>query len=304
MIKNFQGKTAVLTGAASGFGLECARIAASRGMNVVMVDIQKDALAAAEAEIQAPGARTLARVVDVANPEAVDALARETKAAFGAPHFVFNNAGVGAGGLIWENSVQDWQWVLGVNLWGVINGVRAFTPMMLEAARADAGFEGHIVNTASMAGLLTPPNMGIYNAAKAAVVSLTETMYQDLRLVTDQIGASLLCPYFVPTGITHSERNRPADGAASQALTKSQQIGQAMTEKAVTSGKITAAKVAQKVFKAISADQFYVFSHESPKALGNITHRMQNIVAMQNPADPFLETPEIGARLRQQLRGG
>ena len=194
--------------------------------------------------------------------------------------------------------------MLGVDLWGVIHGVRLFVPMMLEAAAQDPTWRGHVTNTASMAGLLTPPNMGIYNAAKAAVVSLTETMYQDLRLVTDQIGASLLCPYFVPTGITHSERNRPADGAASQALTKSQQIGQAMTEKAVTSGKITAAEVAQKVFKAISADQFYVFSHESPKALGNITHRMQNIVAMKNPADPFLETPEIGARLRQQLRGG
>jgi hypothetical protein len=108
----------------------------------------------------------------------------------------------------------------------------------------------------------------------------------------------------VPTGISHSERNRPADGAASKGLTKSQQIGLAMIEKAVTSGKITAAEVAQKVFRAITANQFYVFSHESPKALGNITHRMQNIVAMENPADPFLETPEIGARLRQQLRGG
>ena len=136
------------------------------------------------------------------------------------------------------------------------------------------------------------------------VVSLTETMYQDLRLVTDQIGASLLCPYFVPTGIIHSERNRPTDGAAAKTLTKSQQIGQALLEKAVTGGKITAAEVAQKVFKAISADQFYVFSHESPKALGNITHRMQNIVAMNNPADPFLETPEIGVRLRAQLRAG
>ena len=132
------------------------------------------------------------------------------------------------------------------------------------------------------------------------MVSLTETMYQDLKLVSDQIGASLLCPYFVPTGINSSERNRPAGQAAP--LTKSQLIGQAMSNKAVTSGKVTAAEVAHKVFKAISDNQFYVFSHESPKALGNVTSRMENIVAMKNPADPFLATPELGAKLREQLR--
>ncbi len=304
MIQDFKDKTAVLTGAGSGFGLECARIGAARGMNLVLVDVQQDALDKAAAEMTAAGAQVMARKVDVSDAAQMEALAADVKARFGAPHFVFNNAGVGAGGLVWENSVADWNWVLGVDLWGVIHGVRLFVPMMLEAAAQDPAWRGHVTNTASMAGLLTPPNMGIYNAAKAAVVSLTETMYQDLRLVTDQIGASLLCPYFVPTGIIHSERNRPTDGAAAKTLTKSQQIGQALLEKAVTGGKITAAEVAQKVFKAISADQFYVFSHESPKALGNITHRMQNIVAMKNPADPFLETPEIGARLRAQLRAG
>jgi len=171
--------------------------------------------------------------------------------------------------------------------------------MMLEAAAKDPSYRGHITNTASMAGLLTPPNMGIYNAAKAAVVSLTETMYQDLNLVTDQIGASLLCPYFVPTGITRSERNRP-NVAKDVTLTKSQMIGQAMTDKAVSSGKITAAEVAHKVFEAISANQFYVYSH--PKALGNVRSRMENMVAGVNPADPFLERPEIGEKLRAQLR--
>ena len=304
MIQDFQGKTAVLTGAGSGFGLECARIGAARGMNLVLVDVQQDALDQAEAEMKATGAEVMARRVDVSSAEQMEQLAAAVKERFGAPHFVFNNAGVGHGGLVWENTVADWDWVLGVDLWGVIHGVRLFVPMMLEAASKDPAWRGHVTNTASMAGLLTPPNMGIYNAAKAAVVSLTETMYQDLRLVTDQIGASLLCPYFVPTGIIHSERNRPTDGAAAKTLTKSQQIGQALLEKAVTGGKITTAEVAQKVFKAISADQFYVFSHESPKALGNITHRMQNIVAMNNPADPFLETPEIGVRLRAQLRAG
>lgn len=299
MIQDFKDKTAVLTGAASGFGLECARIAAQRGMNLVLVDVQADALAAAEAELQALGARTLACRVDVSKPAAVDELAQQVRAAFGAPHFVFNNAGVGAGGLIWENSVQDWEWVLGVNLWGVIHGVRAFTPMMLEAARADPAWQGHIVNTASMAGLLTPPNMGIYNVSKHAVVALTETLYQDLRLVTDQVSASVLCPYFVPTGIGHSERNRPADLPAAQ-MTASQRISQAMTDKAVGSGKVTAAEVARDVFEAIAHDRFYIFSH--PKALGNVKSRMDAILETRNPPDPFAERPEIGAQLRAALR--
>lgn len=190
MIQDFKGKTAVLTGAGSGFGLECARIGAARGMNLVLVDVQQDALDKAKAEMEAAGVQVLARKVDVSNAAQMQALADAVKERFGAPHFVFNNAGVGAGGLVWENSVSDWEWVLGVDLWGVIHGVRLFTPMMLEAAAKDPSYRGHITNTASMAGLLTPPNMGIYNAAKAAVVSLTETMYQDLNLVTDQIGAS------------------------------------------------------------------------------------------------------------------
>jgi NAD(P)-dependent dehydrogenase (short-subunit alcohol dehydrogenase family) len=209
MIQDFKGKTAVLTGAGSGFGLECARIGAARGMNLVLVDVQQDALDKAQ---RRDGSRRRARcwrARSMCPTRQMEALAAAVKERFGAPHFVFNNAGVGAGGLVWENSVADWEWVLGVDLWGVIHGVRLFVPMMLEAAAKDPAYRGHITNTASMAGLLTPPNMGIYNAAKAAVVSLTETMYQDLNLVTDQIGASLLCPYFVPTGITSSERNRP-----------------------------------------------------------------------------------------------
>jgi len=299
MIQDFKGKTAVLTGAGSGFGLECARIGAARGMNLVLVDVQQDALDTAQAEMESAGAQVLARKVDVSSAVQMDALAHAVQERFGAPHFVFNNAGVGAGGLVWENSVADWEWVLGVDLWGVVHGVRLFTPMMLAAAAKDPAYRGHIVNTASMAGLLTPPNMGIYNAAKAAVVSLTETLYQDLSLVTDQIGASLLCPYFVPTGITSSDRNRPGSLPRDE-LTKSQLIGQAMSNKAVSSGKVTAAEVASKVFDAITANQFYVYSH--PKALGNVRSRMENIVAGTNPADPFLERPDIGAGLRAALR--
>ncbi len=299
MIADFQGKTAVLTGAGSGFGLECARLGAAQGMNLVLVDVQPDALARASQELQATGATVMARQVDVSDAGAMETLGREVGARFGAPHFVFNNAGVAAGGLVWENTVQDWQWVLGVNLWGVINGVRVFTPMMLDAARADPAYRGHIVNTASMAGLLTPPNMGIYNTSKHAVVSLSETLYQDLRLVTDQIGASVLCPYFVPTGISASERNRPA-GLAGQAPTRSQLIGQAMSEKAVGSGKVSAADVALKVFEAVRQGQFYIYSH--PQALGAVQVRLEDVLNARNPTDPFAHKPELGAQLREQLR--
>ena len=187
-LSHSQGRTAVVTGAGSGFGLETCRLAARLGMNVVLADVMAEPLAAAAAEVEALGAQALPVRVDVRHAAEIEELGEAVRGRFGPPHFVFNNAGVGAGGLVWENTVADWEWVLGVDLWGVIHGVRLFTPMMLEAAAKDPGYRGHITNTASMAGLLTPPNMGIYNAAKAAVVSLTETMYQDLNLVTDQIG--------------------------------------------------------------------------------------------------------------------
>lgn len=299
MIKDFSGKTAVLTGAGSGFGLECARIGAKLGMNLVLVDVQQDALDKAEAEMKAAGAQVLARRVDVSSAQQMESLAAEVKSRFGAPHFVFNNAGVGAGGLVWENSLKDWEWVLGVNVYGVVHGVRLFTPMMLEAARQDPEYRGHIVNTASMAGLLAPPNMGIYNVSKHAVVSLTETLYQDLSLVTDQVSASVLCPFFVPTGINQSHRNRPGELAAEKP-TKSQLIGQAMSDKAVGSGKITAADVAQKVFDAVAANRFYIYSH--PKAINSVQTRLEDIMLARNPTDPFKDKPEIGAQLKQALR--
>ena len=301
MITEFAGKTAVLTGAGSGFGLECARIAAERGMRLVLLDVQQDALDRAVAELSSKTTHCLARRVDVSDAAQMQQVANDVLRDFGAPNFVFNNAGVAAGGLIWENSLDDWNWVLGVNLWGVVHGVRLFTPMMLDAAHRDPTYQGHVVNTASMAGLLTPPNMGIYNVSKHAVVSLTETLYQDLRLVTDQISASVLCPYFVPTGISQSHRNRPSHLGA-EAPTKSQMIGQAMSDKAVGSGKVSAAEVAHKVFSSIEDDQFYIYSH--PKALGNVQHRMEAIVSGHNPPDPFAERPDIGDNLRQALRAG
>ena len=301
MITNFKNKTAVLTGAGSGFGLECARIGSRLGMKLVLVDVQQEALDKAAAEMQAAGAQVLAMKVDVSKASEMEALGRAVQQRFGAPHFVFNNAGVGAGGLIWENSVQDWEWVIGVNLMGVVHGVRVFTPMMLEAAKKDPAYQGHIVNTASMAGLLNAPNMGIYGASKHAVVSISETLYQDLALVTDQIGASVLCPFFVPTGITQSQRNRPAElKTEGTQPTRSQLVGQAMSDKAVGSGKVSAADVAQKVFDAVAANQFYIYSH--PKAIGSVQVRLEDIMLARNPTDPFKQKPEIGVELKRALR--
>ncbi len=299
MMDNFAGKTAVLTGAGSGFGLECARIGARLGMRLVLIDVQQDALDAVAAEARSAGCEVLERRVDVSDAAQMEQLAADVQQRFGAPHLVFNTAGVGSGGLVWENSVKDWEWVLGVNLWGVIHGVRLFTPMMLAAAQADPAWRGHIVNTASMAGLVTAPNMGVYNVSKHAVVALSESLYQDLALVTDQIGASVLCPFFVPTGIGQSHRNRPATLAGAPA-TQSQRVGQSMTDKAVGRGKVTATEVAQKVFDAAAEGQFYIYSH--PRSLGSVQVRMEDIVQARNPTDPFAAKPELGEQLRAALR--
>ena len=299
MIRDFKGKTAVLTGAGSGFGLECARIGARLGMNLVLVDVQQDALSAATLEMQAAGAQVLSFKLDVSSATQMEAMGAAVLERFGAPHLVFNNAGVGSGGLIWENSVKDWEWVLGVNVMGVAHGVRIFTPMMLDAAKKDAAWQGHIVNTASMAGLLNAPNMGVYNVSKHAVVSLSETLYQDLSLVTDQISASVLCPFFVATGISQSHRNRPTDLRGSKP-TQSQLIGQAMSEKAVSSGKVSAAHVAQLVFDAVASNQFYIYSH--PKAIKSVQTRLEDIVQIRNPTDPFAGKPELGQQLKDALR--
>jgi NAD(P)-dependent dehydrogenase (short-subunit alcohol dehydrogenase family) len=301
MITDFKNKTAVLTGAGSGFGLECARIGAKLGMNLVLADVQQDALDKAAAEISALGAQVLPFKLDVSKADQVEALGAATFEHFGAPHFVFNNAGVGSGGLIWENSLKDWEWVVGVNIMGVAHGVRVFTPMMLQASKKDPAYQGHIVNTASMAGLLNAPNMGVYNVSKHAVVALSETLYQDLRLVTDQVSASVLCPFFVPTGISQSHRNRPEEFKQRGIKpTKSQMIGQAMSDKAVGSGKVSAADVAQMVFDAIEQDRFYIYSH--PKAIASVQTRLEDIMMARNPTDPFMHKPEIGLELKKALR--
>ena len=298
-MKQFAGRVAVITGAGSGLGREFASTAAGLGMKLVLADIDKGALERVTDELQAGGAEVLSMVVDVGKGEHVEELADAAMIRFHGVHLVFNNAGVGAGGLIWENSRADWEWVLGVNLWGVIHGVRVFTPIMLECARRDPDYEGHIVNTASMAGLLNPPAMGVYNVSKHAVVSLSETLYHDLRLVDAPVQASVLCPYFVPTGIGHSEAHRPHELQNDGGPTASQQAAQALINKAVEAGKVTAADVAAITFDAIREGRFYIYSH--PQALGGVQERMEAIVQGKNPPDPYAATPHVTEMLKSKL---
>ncbi len=299
-MERFTDKVAVITGAASGFGREFARIGAKLGMKLVLADVQMEALDQVRSELEGQGAPVLAMHCDVRRGEQVQALADACMQRFGAVHLVFNNAGVGAGGLVWENTQADWEWVLGVNLWGVIHGVRIFTPLMLDCASRDASYQGHIVNTASMAGLLNPPTMGIYNVSKHAVVSLSESLYQDLKLVDAPIDASVLCPYFVPTGINQSDRNRPDELQNTAQMTASQRAAQAMSDKAVGSGKLTAAAVAERTFEAIRQRQFYIYSH--PEAMGHVQKRMEDILVQRNPSDPYESVPHVRDALREKLK--
>ncbi|MDE1997307.1 MAG: SDR family oxidoreductase [Burkholderiales bacterium] len=296
------GQTAVITGAASGFGLELARLGAKKGLNLVITDVQQEALDTVTAELRGMGVEVAALRGDVSRSEDVHALAEMCQERFGAPHVVVNNAGVAHGGLIWEHSQRDWEWVLGVNLWGVIHGMRYFMPLMLEAAEQDPNWRGHMVNVASMAGLVNTPNMGAYNVSKHAVVSLSETMYQDLALVSEQIHCSVLCPYFVPTSIHNSHLNRPAELRSDAKPTVSQMVAHASSTKAVTSGKVTAAEVAAMVYDAVEKGQFYIYSH--PEALEIVKTRMEDIIQGRNPSDPFAAKPELGQQLRAALRNG
>jgi NAD(P)-dependent dehydrogenase (short-subunit alcohol dehydrogenase family) len=299
-MRDFKDKVAVITGGGSGFGREFARLGATLGMKLVLADIQNDALQSCADELRGAGAVVLTQRTDVSDGAQIQALANATMERFGAVHLLFNNAGVATGGLVWEQSERDWQWTLGVNLWGVIHGVRIFTPLMLAAAKSAPAYRGHIVNTASMAGLLNPPLSGAYNASKHAVVSLTETLHHDLTLVTEQLRCSVLCPYFVPTGIADSERNRPADLTDAGGPTHSQLVGRSLAEKAVQSGKVPAAQVAAMTFDAIRNDAFYIFSH--PHALDSVRERAEHIAALRDPADPYATRPDFRANLQAALR--
>lgn len=285
-MKDFAGKTAVITGAGSGFGREFARIGARLGMKLVLGDIQRDALDATLAELQAAGADVIGVTGDVSRANDVAALADAAFGRHGAVHLLFNNAGVGGtGGFVWESNEKDWQWVLGVNLWGVIHGVRTFVPRMIAQ-----DCECHVINTASVAGLLSTQLMGVYNVSKHAVVTLSETMYHDLRLANAKVGVTVLCPAFVPTGIHQSGRNRPAHLQDGSEPTESQLAARQTLDKAVTSGRISAVDVAQMTFDAVRDERFYVVTH--PKILRSVELRMQDVLAQRNPTDPLTYKPE------------
>ncbi len=299
-MKDFKSKVAVITGAASGFGREFAFCGARQGMRLVLADLQQDRLDEVKAKLEAQGTQVLAMRCDVRKAAQVQALADAAMDRFGTVHMVFNNAGVGAGGLIWEHSIADWEWVLGVNLWGVIHGVRVFTPLMLECAKNEEHYEGHITNTASFAGLLNAPNLGIYNVSKHAAVSLSETLYHDLQLIQAPIGVSVLCPYFVPTGISQSHHNRPDDVKENAELTTSQLAARTVVDKAVSAGKVTAAEVAEISFDAIKEGRFYIYSH--PHALASVRTRMDDIIEQRNPTDPYEGVPQFREMLLAKMR--
>ena len=203
-MKDLQGKVAVITGGASGIGLAVAEKAAAEGMKIVIADIEEGPLKEAEGELARQGAEVIGVVTDVSDAASVRELRDRALDRFGAVHLVHNNAGIGTGGPIWEFSEEDWRWIIGVNQWGVIHGISTFVPLLMEQG------EGHVVNTASIAGLTTTAFLGPYHATKFAVVAMSEVLYKDLQVAGSQIGVSVLCPGFVQTRIAESDRNRPA----------------------------------------------------------------------------------------------
>jgi NAD(P)-dependent dehydrogenase (short-subunit alcohol dehydrogenase family) len=282
----FDGRVAVITGAASGFGRAFAHKGAALGMKLVLADVDSKLLDETVAELRAAGAEAIGVRTDVRDADAVDALAKAAVETYGKVHLLFNNAGVGAGGFVWENSAKDWEWVFSVNVMGVANGLRAFTPIMLAQ-----GEPAHIVNTASVAGLLSPSAMGVYNASKHAVVSLTETLYHDLKSVGATVSCSVLCPAFVPTGIANAERSRPDDLRNEAPPTRSQQAADLQIQRAVRSGRLTADDVATQTFDAIREDRFYILTH--PQILPSVKLRHEDIETLRNPTDPLSLKPEV-----------
>jgi NAD(P)-dependent dehydrogenase (short-subunit alcohol dehydrogenase family) len=275
-MQEFHDRVAVITGGASGIGLAIARRCAREGMRVVLADIEQAALERAEAEISSVGVSTLAIVTDVAQPGDVEALARKTLEIFGAVHLLCNNAGVGAAGAIWEGPLSDWEWVMGVNLWGVIYGVRTFVPIMLAQDTPC-----HIVNTASIAGLIDGPGLGIYKVTKHAVVTLSETLYHELALRGSKLKVSVLCPGWVSTQIMDSARNRPAKlQAEPTAPDPMAQAAEQMMRQSVAQG-MSPDAVADRVFAAIRDEQLYILTHPESKMM--VQRRMENILSERNP---------------------
>jgi NAD(P)-dependent dehydrogenase (short-subunit alcohol dehydrogenase family) len=275
----FKGKVAVITGAASGIGHSLAEHCAREGMKIVLADVEEKALAQAEADMKAAGATVLTVLTDVAKPEDVEALAQRTLSAFGAVHLLCNNAGVAVGTSVWETSANDWQWVLGVNLWGVIHGARVFTPIML-----DQDTECHIVNTASIQGLLSHhPLTASYQVSKHAVVALSEQLYHELAQCGAKVKVSVLCPGWVRTRIGDSSRNRPtalqneSNGTEPSPACEAayQHCCQALRDGAPPD------LVAECVFKALRDGKFYILPH--PEWKGDVRTRMEDILEERNP---------------------
>jgi NAD(P)-dependent dehydrogenase (short-subunit alcohol dehydrogenase family) len=275
-MKHFHDRTAVITGAASGIGLELARRAANEGMQLVLADIEFGKLETAAATLALPSARLLLQKTDVSREDEIAALADAAFARFGGVHLLCNNAGVGLTRVTWEHTTADWEWVLGVNLWSVIHGIQHFLPKMLKQ-----GDEGHIVNTSSVAGLLSTPGMAAYNVSKHGVVTLSETLYGELLAAKAKVGVSVLCPAWVPTGIHQSSRNRQDRfGTAAPAAGLSAAYDERMAQ-AVKSGRLTATDMADAVFNAIGEERFYVIPHR--KINNAIQLRMDDIMNLRNP---------------------
>lgn len=241
-------------------------------MRVVLADIEAAPLEKASAELHAAGSEVLPVLADVSKAEAVTNLAEQTLERFGAVHLLFNNAGVGAGGKIWETTLHDWEWTLGVNLWGVIHGIRTFTPIMLQQ-----GDECHIVNTASIAGLIASSGLGAYKVSKHAVVSLSETLYYELKEQGAKIKVSVLCPEFVNTRIWESERNRPKDLRNPRRSLSAQEKSDLEALHSVVANGIPAEDVAQHVFEAIRSEKLYILTHPHTKEW--VQKRMEKILA-------------------------
>lgn len=274
-MKEFHGRVAVVTGAASGMGRAMADRFAGEGMRVVLADVEEEPLQRAERVLTDSGADVIAVRADVSSLTDVQALARKTLDAFGAVHILCNNAGVGAGGFSWEQTEADWQWVLNVNLWGVIHGIRTFVPIMLQQDS-----ECHIVNTASVAGLIAGPFMSSYTVSKFGVVALSETLHYELALQQPKIKVSVLCPGLVNTRISEAGRNRPEHLRNEAERIVPAEAG-AFAERLAKEG-LPPADVAEQVFEAIREERFYILTDH--KFDERIRQRMEEIVSRAQPS--------------------
>ena len=274
-MNDIRGKVAVVTGAAGGIGRELALACAREGASVALADVDEAGMAETAGILEAAGARVLEVRCDVSKPADIEALADRACERFGATHLLFNNAGVAVCGPIWTSTPEDWTWILGINLMGVVHGVRTFVPRML-AQKDDC----HIVNTASVAGLLSLPGSSAYCVTKHGVVTLSECLRHELRMENARIGVSVLCPAFVPTGIFESARNRPAELAPTNPLAKPyEEAGR----KAVAAGRLSAADIARITLEAVKAGRFYVLPHGKIKAA--VETRMRDVLEERDPTD-------------------